>query len=425
MGEKSIVEENLKRLRRLKERDLTKKIVKELTGMSSGTLYNRTKSRKFNYKSKEDVASLIEENRPILEKWPRVSDLEELLHMGPHVYRHWQRSETIREHIGAVKILKRVYFNPDWFSRIKTEADKYEGGLITILEASNMLGVSSQRLAGQSKKLGAIQPAGKRTMRFYPRSKIMDIKQKLDEIRDAKLLTSEDVSTELGARVEDVRKYIPPRFIHPISGRLLYDRSVLENYKDAVFVRCTSLYEILKYCERKIFNNNSVRRKISYLIGLGKIPSEKIRGKNSAHYLPMESEQMVRNVYKNLGRLNNEGVRLISINDAAKKIGLDTAQMDGLLANCGEEYLLTENKRIAYKLDVKIENRKVALRPMVPYVHWAQRTTRYLADPVVNALGRGVKKIIREASQREGKPFDGYWYGRLASFIKEEPYPTR
>jgi len=415
MANQDIVEANLRRLKEISKGELTREVVQELTGMSYGTLWVRTNHGR-NFTNKSVVRALIRQNRPVLENWPRTPQLEGRLGIRRGTANYWYRNKKIRKRIGAVKLVGKTRFNPDWVDQVENQMQQYGGKdeFIDIYEASNILEIPPEDIGGWKKVLVFLQPAGPGTMRLYPRKNVLLLKQKLDEISAKDYLTSEQVSTELDALEEDVRDKVSHAAVHPITGHLTYDPTVLEDYKDALFVRCSRAAQVLRYCERHYVKDPTLRGKIEQLFVHKKIPVE--RGDNRTLYLDRESEAMVRNIYGHTKMLREEGIRLLLISEAASKLRMSHHSLLDLVGDYGVEYLMTSAEPLTYELSTERCGRKII--PRVPYVRYAQRSVIHLATPTVASLRRHMGIVKRQAEDPSPKfPYGRFWRKRLAQSI--------
>ena len=219
---------------------------------------------------------------------------------------------------------------------------------------------------------------------------------------------------------------------HPTTGKLLYDPSVVERYKDAVFCTCTTWQDVHRYCEKYILdfslNNSSrkisdkekqkIRNKIEFLLVRRKIATEKTTNKGKYFYLPAESERQVVQIYRNLQQILNQDLTMLCASESARRIGISHGQLNRMLSKYGEKVVLTEKKPIKnmpYYVEVE---KKVSLEPRVPYILFVDGSMKYILSSVVETLRECVQEAKHEARLQRFNPFDGYWSGRLADQIR-------
>lgn len=415
----SIVEERLKELRSLSSDDLSIRVVARLVAMSVGGIHNRAVQGSLDYTSKRGVANLIRENLPVLERWPDTSKLESLLGIKPYISRKWPNTEYIRKRINARKAVGKAWFDPKWVKRTKRKMRKVGRDFITVQEASEILDLPVYRIT-RTRVLPSVQPAGPNTLRLYPRQDVESLAKILHEIEDAEFLTTDQVSTATGAMEKDVRKWIPHKNTHPITRAFLYNPSVVEKYSDAVFVRCSTLHQVLEYCDKNIGQVEGLRARIRTMIIYGLIPSEKDR-KYKPIFISKKGEVMILNLYKNFNRLKADHIQLHQLSAAARKLRMSSQQLGRLVNNCGSESLLSGSQYINNRLQVNSH------LPIVPYVRYTEDSPhKYLTCGVIEHLQENIRKLRKSArKERFSSPFHARWYQNLAEQIRHEQSACR
>jgi hypothetical protein len=411
MPGEDIVEKNLKRLEQLSPDQLTYAMIIELTGLSSGTVARLDSKPDFARKNKNDIAALIVENRPILEKWPDVSDLEEVLHLGTYVYRYWYRSERIRERIGAIKMLGKLIFDPRWFEKVKKEAHKYHKW-VTEDKAIEIIGDESLKYK-LAHAIPYMEPAGKGTHKLYPEEEVLKLRDELSKTKG--LITTNELADLLKIDGDVIRNNIPYVMKHPVSKSLLYDPKAFEQNKDAVFVTCARLPKVIRRLEQEYDLGVSLFNKIQNLITRRIIPSESY---NSLTFLPKDSQDMLKNVYSHLHLLQEKRYCLVDLETAKIFVGMD---VQNLIYKYGIEFLLSSDNEINLELSSEKSSGRFSFIPRVPYLRWTKETVRMLASPTIYSLAYHIDLLKKE---RE-KIIDAYWTGRLGNSIKEGVGPYR
>lgn len=403
-----IVEANLAALEQLADEELTYGQIRELTGITTTELSKRIKSG-FDRSDKESIACLIEEYRPVLEDWPDRKYIAEVLEIDRVYSQGWHHDEILKG-VTAV-VTRRVQFKPSWVIQLLRKTLDYSGGYILSSEVEAILERDIDTITRNS-ALPYLQILGRNTLKLYPKSEVLKLKDKLDKSEG--MLSARELAAALGIKLNIVYANVRASMKDPITGQRRYRRSLIKRKKNEVFVRYKSVDDVISPFEAEItWKGGSWARRVDRLVINGSIPSEKHR---ALHYLPEKSQEMIENIYGHVFMLREMGIHLLPIPESASAIGISANSLRVMLRKFGKCYGMTSPFIISNLLSTRQDNG--SLVPVIPFVRLMPSVgVRNLTSVVVDALTHHVRRAEDYAEAYNRQPYNRLWQDRLAQSI--------
>ena len=448
----------LEQLARIDKDELCRQVVAELLGVSGDATYARFRNRGLDFHRKKDIAKVLREFKPEIDRWSRARTVAEETGIDDNVVIYWSRTPQVKKQIGVRKAGHYCYFNPVWVKKV-TKQLKTAGGwnnLISSRQAATLLGVNIGDLS--SYRLSVYQFAGHRTKTFYAHDQVRRLKARidregglenlttgsmaallldvgkdrlpslgltpiqlggkrsrryfrLDKVREFKaevekaeaLRTTRQIAFELDWPDRQVLRIMDPTMIHPISGEPRYRADVIGPYVNGLRSKATLLTDILEYCQAHIYPDDSVTKSVKGLVYRKHIP---IAGKDDLGqiYLGSEGEAMIRTIYRNFRQMREMEISLVSIADASEQLPISEKQLRHLIEFYGTPEPLTSGCPSTH---LGAAN---GSRPSIPYVVYVPGCRVYrLTSPIVSSLHVGIRSLQAKLEAEGKKLSDIQW----------------
>lgn len=463
MAEKSVTSKRLEQLAEIDSGELCRKTISELFGISGDAVYSRFRRRNRSFYKKVDIAKVLRELRPEIDRWYDATAASKETGIDSKVMQNWSRYPCVRKRIDVRNSGGRVYFNPSWVNKTKIKIQRVGGwdNLISAPEASQMLDIEQHDLSRFN--LQPLQFTGRRSKRYFQRDKVLKLKKKIEKVggwdnlistnqlagilkisrhrvkwlglssfqfRGKKskhyfrkervlklygrikiaesLYSSRKVASLLDWSDSEVLKVIKPAMHHPLTKEPRYLPSVVIKHFDSLYSKATPLNDILGYCQSHIYGNGDVKGIVKKLVYSGHIPrAGKDRKQNI--YLTQDSENMVLSIYENHKKMAKKKVELLTIAEASSKMTISEKQLRHLVDYYGVAEPLSE-----YFPSTCLQYSRNGERLEVPFVTYVPKSRLYfLASPIVDSLDKRIRTLQTELAKEGKKLKDTPWRSRL------------
>lgn len=199
-----------------------------------------------------------------------------------------------------------------------------------------------------------------------------------------------------------------------------------------------SLTSFLDQCDKIYLGTQSNEQKKSFLrnrikefVSRDKIDSFKKPGKNknSMEFILEDSQEKIRNIYKNLYFLRKKGIYLISLNDLSNDLDLSLQQVRRIFRVYGQEYLLSEDNFSQLHsefflknydcLNIKIRKSKRGDVAIIPYFKYIDDSSKkFVSSNIRRDLKICLNNFLKDYDTKK-EIFEVNWYNDFTNLIKE------